>query len=39
MDETTLLLTLVFFVPFGLLALLQAAEGKSVSTNWSERAY
>ena len=24
MDETTLLLTLVFFVPFGLLTLLQA---------------
>ena len=39
MDETTLLLTLVFFVPLGLLALLQAVEGKAISTNWSERAY
>jgi hypothetical protein len=26
MDPTTLLLTLVFFVPFGLLTLLQAVE-------------
>ena len=26
MDETTLLLTLVFFVPMGLLGLLQAVE-------------
>jgi hypothetical protein len=26
MDHTTLLLTLVFFVPFGLLTLLQAVE-------------
>ncbi len=32
MDETTLLLTLVFFVPFGLLTLLQAVEGGRRST-------